>query len=1257
MILLAIFFLYINYTFNQPQLVFVFLKKNFMKKAAILPVSILLSFASCATLKEQSGEESGISSNKKNIYSVYLTGNYGAKPADNQNQQQFSQILKEAPANSAVLFLGDNISPDKKDSLSDQNVLKEQTEIIKDYKGKTYFIPGENEWKYKGNRKGKVAQDFLVKATENTNIYFPKNGSPLGKVSINENLDIIFIDSQWYISNWDDVKYINENSPDIKTRRRFLEELESLIKDAAFKNVIIAMHHPIFSNGKHGGKYSFNDYLHPLPVVGFGDKAVRKLGGSNPQDIAYYRYRELTSFIAALMKLSDNITLVSGHEASLQYLEGNGVHQIISGSFSDSEATKLSKEVITAPGGKLSYKGIFTSSENGYAKLNYYDDGSSDVEFYSFKNNALLYRHTVNKALPVIKENNSEVKLPVLASTSKAQILTKEETSKSGFYKILWGKHYRDYYSTEVTAKTALLDTLYGGLTILKEGGGHQSQSLRLEDKNGRQFVMRSLRKDALKFLRFKLKGIAFDPNSFDDTAAEEVVSDFFTTAHPYAQLAVNDLAEAASVNHSNTRLYYFPKQPGFGSLNEKYGEALYFIEERPSKGQKNFKGYQHTSIENAGAITDFAGTTEVLEKLRNSEKYSIDKRQYIRSRIFDMLIGDWDRHEDQWRWALRETGNKSGVYSPIPRDRDAAFSKFDGVSLSVIKQIVPETRFWQSYDDDLENVKTFNSEAYNLDKIFVSEYDALIWKEEAISIQKELNDKVIDNAFLNLPKEMQDESIESIKSKLKNRLKTLDKIAAEYASFINKKVVLHGTDKKDIFKITRQSQGNTLIEITTENNSKPYYSTLINSDKTSEIWLYGLNGDDEFTVDGEGGQEVLLRMIGGYGTDRYTINNNKKARIYDYNYEQNIIDAKQPSKKQFSSLYETNNLHFRYFVPSNNILLPAVGFATDDGLFVGVKDKYTYNAFNGNPHKQVHQVFANYYFTYQSAEAGYSGTFFNVFPNVNFFAEAYFSGAKFSNNFFGYGNETVNNDQELGKDYNRARTRQTTVNAGLEYHKLKVKALFESYEIEEMNDRFFTPANVDPAVFHHQNYAGAEASLIYKNRDAEDFPTQGLYAETKAGWKINTDNSDNNFGYFSAKLGLEDKIIKSGNLVFQTVIEGRMIFGDNYYFYHSSFLGGNNGLRGYRNERFSGKNSLYDSSNLKLKVATFKTGLIPVDFGLYGGFDCGRVWVENDPSKKWHTSQGGGIWLGGLSSMSLQAAYFNSDEGNIVFVGFNFKY
>jgi hypothetical protein len=48
-------------------------------------------------------------------------------------------------------------------------------------------------------------------------------------------------------------------------------------------------------------------------------------------------------------------------------------------------------------------------------------------------------------------------------------------------------------------------------------------------------------------------------------------------------------------------------------------------------------------------------------------------------------------------------------------------------------------------------------------------------------------------------------------------------------------------------------------------------------------------------------------------------------------------------------------------------------------------------------------------------------GIFYNAFPNINFLVEAYFSGAKFSNNFFGYGNETINSDNTLGMDYNSA--------------------------------------------------------------------------------------------------------------------------------------------------------------------------------------------------------------------------------------------
>ena len=47
------------------------------------------------------------------------------------------------------------------------------------------------------------------------------------------------------------------------------------------------------------------------------------------------------------------------------------------------------------------------------------------------------------------------------------------------------------------------------------------------------------------------------------------------------------------------------------------------------------------------------------------------------------MFIGDWGRQEDQWRWATFEEGDNK-IYKPIPRDRDQAYTRLDGVLLSL---------------------------------------------------------------------------------------------------------------------------------------------------------------------------------------------------------------------------------------------------------------------------------------------------------------------------------------------------------------------------------------------------------------------------------------------------------------------------------------------------------------------------------------------------------------------------------------------
>ena len=62
-----------------------------------------------------------------------------------------------------------------------------------------------------------------------------------------------------------------------------------------------------------------------------------------------------------------------------------------------------------------------------------------------------------------------------------------------------------------------------------------------------------------------------------------------------------------------------------------------------------------------------------MIENLIEDNDNRVDQNFVVRNRLFDMWIGDWDRHDDQWRWAEFKEDNGS-IYRPIPRDRDQAF-------------------------------------------------------------------------------------------------------------------------------------------------------------------------------------------------------------------------------------------------------------------------------------------------------------------------------------------------------------------------------------------------------------------------------------------------------------------------------------------------------------------------------------------------------------------------------------------------------
>lgn len=1211
--------------------------KQSTQKIAFKSFSLILGIlilSACASFREQKAISLNevISSSKTPTHTFFVAGGLGEANV-NLNEAILTKLQKklhEANKKSTLLFTGNYTSQAFENKTSNKALLQKQLDLVNSFKGKTYFIPGANEWASKNAKEIEWVEDYIKDNDLKKVEVEPNNICPLEYRKIADDIDMILIDSKWYISNWDRVKYINQKCSDIKTKRRFIEELEGMIKDAKGKNLVVVMSHPVFSNGMNASSY---------------------LGGLNPDKIFFRRYQDLAVKVTALVQELDRVTIVSGHENSLQYLTSkNKIHQIISGSLG--KATKTKREIanLTAVGGQLKYEGQYTYGKQGFSILKYYEDGSSQVIFVTEDDEKVI------AMTPAFNNDKLETPKPSFASaTVKVPVVTEpKKLNKSGFYNFLWGKRFRSHYGIPVTVENVDLTTYKGGLTVKEAGGGHQTFSAKLKDASGAEFAIRGLEKDAFKFLKYKVKGITFEPEEYRGTFAETVVYDFFTTTHPFMQLVINPMAKEINVNHANIQLAYVPKQPNLDPLGENYGDALYWLEERPSDGQENFEGYNRANP-GGGNILTFESTTDVLEKLREDEKYSVDQKAWIRARLFDMLIGDWDRHQDQWRFAEYEIDDTNTRFIPIPRDRDAAFSKFDGVMIPIIKMLAPDTRFWQSYSDEIRDIKWYNGEGNNLDRAFMTKFGKEAWIAEAKYIQDNLTEAKIDAAWKQLPTEVQDEASEKLKNSLKSRLKKLDNVADRYATYLNRTVALHSTDKDDKIEVIRLAAGKTqvIIKRAKKDEKDPIIlDRIFDKEETKEIWIYGLNDDDEFKVTGDGNNLIKVRLIGGYGKDTYTIENKRQIKVYDWKYEESEFDEKKPSH-QFTNLYETNTYHWRQFKENNHIILPNLGFQRDDGLFVGAKDTYTNYGFNGNPFRYQHFLSANYYFKFQAVELEYAGEFANIIPQWNLVVDGYYTSDSFANNFFGFGNDTfydADADDE-DRDFNRARMEQIKVSAGIAYKTLTFKALFESFEVQDTPGRLFTPTTnaVNPNVFEVQNYAGGEASIRYRNQNAMDFPSRAFNFDAVVGYKSNIEDSDNAFGYASLQIGAERGLTASGNLVLGTSAAVQTNFSGDYYFFHAPSIGGNNGLRGYRNERFTGDTSFYHTTDLKLRLARITTSVVPVTFGMYGGFDYGRVWSDFDTSDTMHTSYGGGVWLSGLNSLGFKAGYFVSEEDQMI--------
>src|SRR5690606_33309618 len=192
--------------------------------------------------------------------------------------------------------------------------------------------------------------------------------------------------------------------------------------------------------------------------------------------------------------------------------------------------------------------------EQGFSQLDFYKDGSAWVQFWATESGnpdgRVVFRKKVKDQLPIPSEDKiydfSEYESGI--DTINRKILNTTVEKKGWFHNMMLGKHYRTLYTYDYDMPVLDLSTFQGGVETGKRGGGNQTSSLRLENSEGRQWVMRAMQKDASKLIPYPFNQIA---------ASQYLVEDSFLSTHPFAAFAIPHMASAIGIYHTNPKLYY----------------------------------------------------------------------------------------------------------------------------------------------------------------------------------------------------------------------------------------------------------------------------------------------------------------------------------------------------------------------------------------------------------------------------------------------------------------------------------------------------------------------------------------------------------------------------------------------------------------------------------------------------------------------------------------------------------------------------
>jgi hypothetical protein len=719
-------------------------------------------------------------------------------------------------------------------------------------------------------------------------------------------------------------------------------------------------------------------------------------------------------------------------------------------------------------------------------------------------------------------------------------------------------------------------------------------------------------------------KAPAVLPEEFAGTFVEDLVADQTSSQHPFAVSVVPALLEAAGILHTEPRLVVLPDDARLGEHRARFADMLGYIERR--------------ALVEAGR-PGFAGALEILDSdeffplAANGPAHRVDAGLFLRARLFDAWIGDWDRHPGQWSYA-RFSDTTPLAWTPIPEDRDQAFVRFDGLLLGVARASAP---FLLNFGPSYGNAVGTGWNAREIDRLFLTPVADAAWDSTAAELVARLTDSVIESAVARLPAEVHALDGARLTATLKARREQLPAFAHRARATLLAEAELHATDAAEAVTIVREPGGHVGVTIADPGRlDAPHVRRTFDPAVTRDLRLYLHGGADRVVVRGEGGP-LTVRVIGGGEAVVTDSSSGPAVRLYATGEDRAAgpapthVDRRQdvgpPAERPYG------------YRDWGSMWMPTgwLAYGPDVGLFVGPGAQFTDYGFRKYPFATRTRLRGGWAFEAMTGRVDLDVEAHPENSRMRAVLYARASGIEVVR-YHGQGNESV---LEQDDEFYRVRQQQYLLIPAVVFPFGRHAEVGFGPSLEFIRTRSDDGRIVDATTPYGSDdwgQLGGRARVQWDSRDDDRYPMTGLFARVDgavfpAWWGV-----DSTYGVVD---GSVSAYLTGANAPLRPTIAlragGRKVWGA-YPFFASAFIGDAASVRLGRQHRYAGDASAYGNAELRLRLTRFFV-ILPGELGLLGLADAGRVFVAGEPSDRWHTAFGGGLWMSLLQSTTVLSA------------------